>query len=54
VSFYVNNIFNYHPLYQRQRVSEGTKSYTMLNPDLYFGVEFSGKVEQLFGGRHGN
>ncbi|MCD6205292.1 MAG: TonB-dependent receptor [Candidatus Marinimicrobia bacterium] len=54
VSFYVNNIFNYHPLYQRQRVSSGTTSYTMLNPDLYFGVEFSGKVDQLFGGRHGN
>lgn len=53
VSFYVNNIFNYHPLYQRQRVSGATTSYTMLNPDLYFGVEFSGKVDQLFGGQHG-
>jgi len=53
VSFYVNNIFNYHPLYQRQRVSGSTTSYTMLNPNLYFGVEFSGKVDQFFGGRHG-
>ena len=53
VSFYVNNFFNYHPLYRRQRVSSGTKSYTMLNPDLFFGVEFSGKVDRLFGGHHG-
>ena len=53
VSFYVNNIFNYHPLYRRQRVSGSSTDYIMLNPDLYFGVEFSGKVDQLFGGRHG-
>lgn len=52
VSFYVNNFFNYHPLYQRQRVSGSTTSYTMLNPDLYFGVEFSGRVDRLLGGHH--
>ncbi len=48
LSFFVNNFFNYHPLYQRQRVSSGTKSYIQLNPDLYFGVEFSGKIDKLF------
>jgi len=49
ISFFVNNIFNSHPLYRRQRTSAGTYSYTMLNPDLFFGVEISGIVDKLFG-----
>jgi len=43
-SFFVNNIFNYRPLYMRNRVSPGTKSYVRLNPELFFGVEFSTKL----------
>jgi outer membrane receptor for ferrienterochelin and colicin len=48
ISFFVNNFFNYHPLYQRKRTSAGTKSYTRLNPDLFFGVEFSGVINDIF------
>ncbi|MCF7886078.1 MAG: TonB-dependent receptor [Candidatus Marinimicrobia bacterium] len=48
VSFFVNNFFNSHPLYQRKRTSQGTVSYTRLNPDLFFGVEFSGVINDLF------
>ncbi|MFP4547471.1 MAG: TonB-dependent receptor [Fidelibacterota bacterium] len=48
VSFFVNNFFNHRPLYQRQRVSEGTKSYSRLNPELFFGIEFSGVINDLF------
>lgn len=40
-SFYVNNILNSQPFYQRQRVSEGTVSWTQLNSEIYFGVELS-------------
>ncbi|MEA3296197.1 MAG: TonB-dependent receptor [Patescibacteria group bacterium] len=46
VSFYVNNIFNSHPLYRRKRTP--TESYTKENPDLYFGIEFSTKINELF------
>jgi hypothetical protein len=46
-SFFVNNIFNSHPLYQRRRVSVGTTSYMRLNPDLFFGVEFSGVINKF-------
>ena len=45
-SFYVNNFFNSRPLYQRQRSS--VESYTMENPALYFGIEISSKIDQLF------
>ncbi|MBN2280163.1 MAG: TonB-dependent receptor [Candidatus Marinimicrobia bacterium] len=48
VSFFVNNFFDSRPLYRRQRVSEGTKSYTRLNPELFFGIEFSGVINDLF------
>ncbi len=48
VSFFVNNFFNNHPLYRRQRVSPGTKSYSRLNPELFFGIEFSGVLNDLF------
>jgi outer membrane receptor for ferrienterochelin and colicin len=48
-SFYVNNFFNYRPLYQRQRTPN--VSYIMENPALYFGIEVSTKVDQLFQGR---
>ncbi len=49
VSFFVNNIFNYRPLHEKQRSSGVTASYTKLNPPLYFGIEFSGKIDGLFG-----
>ena len=48
-SFYVNNFFNSRPLYQRIRTT--TNSYTMENPALYFGIEVSTKIDQLFQGR---
>ncbi|MBN2780552.1 MAG: TonB-dependent receptor, partial [Candidatus Marinimicrobia bacterium] len=47
-SFYVNNFFNSRPLYLRQRTS--VESYTMENPELYFGIEVSAKVDDLFRG----
>ncbi|MCF7833602.1 MAG: TonB-dependent receptor, partial [Candidatus Marinimicrobia bacterium] len=47
-SFYVNNFFNYRPLYQLQRSSN--ERYTMENPALYFGIEVSSKIDQLFRG----
>ena len=46
MSFYVNNIFNSHPLYRRKRTP--TESYTKENPDLYFGIGFSSKIDELF------
>ena len=45
-SFFVNNFFNYRPLYQRVRTPN--ESYTMENPALYFGIEISSKIDQLF------
>lgn len=48
MSFFVNNIFNYRPLHERQRTSGVTPSYSKLNPPLYFGVEFSSKIDGLF------
>ncbi|MFH1214469.1 MAG: TonB-dependent receptor [Candidatus Neomarinimicrobiota bacterium] len=48
VSFYVNNIFNSHPLYKRRRTTSSSTSYVRLNPDLYFGVEFSGIFNDLW------
>ena len=45
-SFYVNNFFNYRPLYQRVRTPD--ESYTIENPELYFGIEISSKIDQLF------
>ncbi len=45
-SFYVNNFFNYRPLYRRVRVPN--ESYTLENPPLYFGIEVSSKIDQLF------
>jgi outer membrane receptor protein involved in Fe transport len=48
LSFFVNNLFNYRPLYQRQRVPSGSLSYTRRNPELYYGVEFSIVVDEFF------
>ncbi len=48
VSFFVNNIFNYQPLHEKQRSTGTTKSYIELNPPLYFGLEFSSKIDGLF------
>lgn len=47
-SFFVNNIFNSHPLYRRARTTADTKSYTRLNPDLFFGIEISGILDKLW------
>lgn len=47
-SFYVNNFFNNRPLYKLQRST--TDSYSMENPSLYFGIEISSKIDQLFKG----
>ena len=48
-SFFVNNFFNSRPLYQRQRTP--SESYTMENPSLYFGIEVSSKLDELFSPR---
>ena len=48
LSFFVNNLFNYRPLYQRQRVPSGSLSYTRRNPEIYYGVEFSVVVDEFF------
>ncbi len=47
VSFFVNNMFNSRPLYQRKRVPEGSLSYTILNPEMFYGLEFSMVVDDL-------
>lgn len=41
VSFFVNNMFNSRPLYQRQRVPQGALSYVKRNPEIFYGIEFS-------------
>ncbi len=48
ISFFVNNIFNSHPLYRRARTAADTQSYIRLNPDLFFGIEISGILEKLW------
>jgi outer membrane receptor protein involved in Fe transport len=48
-SFFVNNFFNYRPLYRRLR--SPNEDYSIENPELYFGVEVSSKIDQLFQGR---
>lgn len=45
-SFFVNNFFNSQPLYRRMRTP--SESYTRENPALYFGVEISSKIDELF------
>lgn len=48
-SFYVNNFLNSRPLYRRKRTP--SESYTRENPELYFGIEISSKIDQLFAGK---
>jgi len=48
VSFYVNNMFNSRPLYQRKRVKQGIISYTRRNPEIYYGLEFSTVIDDFF------
>jgi hypothetical protein len=45
-SFFVNNFFNYQPLYRRLR--SPSEAYTRENPELYFGIEISSKIDELF------
>lgn len=45
-SFFVNNFFNSRPLYRRLR--SPSESYTRENPELYFGIEISSKIDELF------
>ena len=47
LSFFVNNLFDYRPLYKRQRVPAGSISYTRRNPEIFYGVEFSMVVDDL-------
>lgn len=47
VSFFVNNLFNYRPLYRRQRVPEGSLSYVRRNPEIFYGIEFSTVVDDF-------
>jgi len=48
VSFFVNNMFNSQPLFQRQRVPAGSVSYIRRNPEMFYGMEFSTVVDDLF------
>ncbi len=47
-SFFVNNIWDSRPLYQLKRTDPNTLSYERRNPPLYFGLEFSTVISQLF------
>ncbi|GAB4365776.1 MAG: TonB-dependent receptor [Calditrichia bacterium] len=47
-SFFVNNMFNSRPLYQRKRVPEGALSYVRRNPEIFYGLEFSMVVDDLY------
>ncbi|MCK5737705.1 hypothetical protein KAH55_00925, partial [bacterium] len=48
VSFYVNNLFYHRPLYQKQRRSSNSPSYERRNPDIFYGLEFSTILGDLF------
>jgi len=47
VSFFVNNMFNSRPLYQRTRVPSGSLSYIQRNPEIFYGVEFSTVIDEF-------
>ncbi len=47
VSFYVNNMFNSRPVYQRKRVPEGIISFIRRNPEIYYGLEFSTVIDDF-------
>ncbi len=47
VSFFVNNLLNDRPLYQRSRVPEGSRSYVRRNPEIFYGVEMSMVVDDF-------
>jgi outer membrane receptor for ferrienterochelin and colicin len=40
VSFYVNNFFNYRPLFASQRQDPSNPVYERLNPEIFYGIEF--------------
>lgn len=40
VSFYVNNFFNYRPLFSSQRNDPTNPVYERLNPEIFYGIEF--------------
>ncbi len=48
ISFFVNNMLNSQPLFQRQRVPEGSLSYIRRNPEIFYGMEFSMVVDDFF------
>ncbi len=48
VSFFVNNMFNSQPLFQRERVPAGAVSYVRRNPEMFYGMEFSMVVDDLW------
>jgi hypothetical protein len=48
VSFFVNNLLNSRPLYQRERVPSGAVSYIRRNPEIFYGIEFSTILDDLF------
>ncbi len=47
VSFFVNNLLNYRPLYLRKRVPPGSLSYLRRNPEIFYGVELSTVFDDL-------
>ncbi|GAB4331164.1 MAG: TonB-dependent receptor [Calditrichia bacterium] len=48
VSFFVNNLFNSRPLYQRKRVASGSTVYIRRNPEIFYGMEFSMVVDDFY------
>ncbi len=48
VSFFVNNFFNYRPLYALQRYAQQNVNFERRNPELYYGIEFSSIIDKLF------
>ncbi len=40
VSFFVNNFFNNHPIYEIKRSSDKVYNFQRRNPDIFYGLEF--------------
>ncbi|MGE5362624.1 MAG: TonB-dependent receptor [Bacteroidota bacterium] len=44
ISFFVNNLFNDHPLYRLRRRADSSPSFEKRNPDIFYGLEFSTSI----------
>ncbi len=48
ISFYVNNFFNYRPLYRNQRSSPSYPQYERRNPEIFYGIEFHSSLTWFY------